>query len=330
MSDWEFATGNALTRKAWHKKWWSVAKTESFFYDNGLVGADPNNAIIVEMADLEKDQGDVITYGQIRELSGAGVSGDSAMEDNEESPDTYDDSITIGQIRNAIRSGGALNMQRPSDNGYRAWARDLLARWKAATLDQAIFTALGTSSTKAIYGGDATATNNIEAGDYMTLYMISRMVAYARKATPRIVGPQYKGMKTNGVVVIGPDQAFDLQQRDAAWSDSRMNAALRGKTNPMFTGALGMHDMCPIHQHVRCPTSAVWGSGANLNGGTGFFLGVGSGAIAYTKRWIWNEKTFDYGNKVGFCIGLQYGVSKSVFNSADNAVGEFRTYRTSN
>jgi hypothetical protein len=32
------------------------------------------------MADLEKDQGDVITYGQIRELSGAGVSGDSAME----------------------------------------------------------------------------------------------------------------------------------------------------------------------------------------------------------------------------------------------------------
>jgi len=84
-----------------------------------------------------------------------------------------------------------------------------------------------------------------------------------------------------------------------------------------------------IHTHRRVAISTVWGSGA-VNGAQGLFLGLQSGGIAYAKKKIWNEKTFDYGNKVGFCIGAIYGVSKSVFNSADNAVVQICTYRTSN
>jgi len=59
-------------------------------------------------------------------------------------------------------------------------------------------------------------------------------------------------------------------------------------------------------------------------------MGVASGAIAYVKKKIWNEKTFDYGNKVGFAIGALYGVTKAVFNSSDNAVVAVRSARTSN
>lgn len=330
MSDWTFATGDALTRKAWHKKWWVEAKTESYFYATGLVGRSYQNSVIVELPDLEKAQGDKITYGQIRELSGGGVANDSTMEGNEEVPDTYDDDITLAMVRNAIVSGGRMSMQRPSDDGYRMWAKELLTRWQAATLDQSIFTALGTSSTKALYGGDATSTATIEAGDYMTLYMIGRAAAYAKKASPLIKGPSFKGKKTAGIAVIGIDQAFDLRQRDGAWSDKRINALARSTDNPVFTDALGMESMIPIHEHQRCPLATTWGSGSNLAGGTGFVMGVGCGAIAYGKRWIWNEKTFDYENKVGFCVGLLHGVSKSVFNSADNALIELRTYRTNN
>lgn len=330
MTDWTFATGNALTRKAWHKKWWIEAKTESFFYATGLVGQDYENSVIVELPDLNGKQGDKITYGQIRELSGSGVANDSTMEGNEEAPDTYDDDVTLSMVRNAVVSGGQMNMQRPSDDGYRMWAKTLLRRWQAATLDQSIFTAMGTSSTKAIYGGDATSTASIEDGDYMTLYMLAQAATYGKKATPSIAGPSFKGRKTNGIAVISNDQAFDLRQRDGAWSDTRQNALLKSMSNPVFTDALGMQSMIPIHEHVRCPVATTWGSGANLNGATGFVLGVGSGCIAYGKKWIWNEKTFDYGNKVGFCVGLLHGVSKSVFNSADNAVIELRTFRSNN
>jgi len=330
MAEWSFATGNALTRKAWAKKWWMEAKVESYFYANGFVGTSPTN-IIVEFPDLEKDQGDVITIGELMQLDeGGGVANDSTMEGFEVAPDTYDDAITLTQIRNAIRTGGRESDMRPSDNAIRGYAKDLLQVWMAAKIDQDIFTALSASCTKGIYGGDATATTNIEAGDYMTLSLISKCVAYARKAKPLIIGPNVKGKPMNGVIVISPDQAFDLSERDAAWAQAQREAQKRGDDNPIFTGALGIHKNVPIHEHQRVATADTYGSGANLHGAEALFLGMKAGAIAYSKKKIWEEKTFDYQNKAGFCIGSIYGMTKSVFNSADLAVIGVFTYRTDN
>jgi hypothetical protein len=85
----------------------------------------------------------------------------------------------------------------------------------------------------------------------------------------------------------------------------------------------------PIHEHPRCAISTTWGSGT-VNGGLASFLGVQAGTIAYSKKKVWEEKTFDYQNKTGFCIGAIYGFTKNVFNSADNAYIGVATYRTSN
>ncbi|MCK4815318.1 DUF4043 family protein, partial [bacterium] len=82
MADWTFATGDALTRKAWVDKWWIEAKTEWLFYGNGFVAKGEDN-FIVELPDLENAQGDNITYGQVREISGAGVAADGTMEGQE-------------------------------------------------------------------------------------------------------------------------------------------------------------------------------------------------------------------------------------------------------
>jgi N4-gp56 family major capsid protein len=328
MADWTFATGNALTRKAWAKKWWIEAKTESYFYGQGFVGTGSEN-VIVEFSDLEKDKGDVITYGQIRELSGNGVANDTAMETAEEKPLTYDDAITLTQIRNAVVTAGREMEMRPSDNGIREWAKELLRRWMAMQIDQAIFTALETSATKTLYGGDATSTADIAAGDYMTLNLISKCVAYAAKANPLIIGPTVKGKQMKGVIIISPDQAFDLSERDAAWAQAQREAQKRGDDNPIFSGALGIHKSVVIHEHPRVAIATTWGGGA-VNGAQASFLGVQSGAIAYSKKKVWEEKTFDYGNRTGFCIGSIYGVTKSVFNAADNAYIAVDTYRTSN
>jgi hypothetical protein len=42
------------------------------------------------------------------------------------------------------------------------------------------------------------------------------------------------------------------------------------------------------------------------------------------------EHKVDYANKAGFCIGSIYGLTKSVFNSADLAVVGVYTYRSDN
>ena len=330
MADWTFATGNALTRKAWAKKWFMEARTESYFYANGFVGVGHDN-IIVEFPDLEKDKGDTLTLGELMQLDeGGGVANDAQMEGNEVAPDSYDDSITLAQIRNAIRTGGRESEQRPSDNGIRAYAKELLRNWMAAKIDQDVFTGLGTSCTKGIFGGDATTTATIEAGDYMTLALISKCVAYGRKANPKIIGPSVKGRAMNGVAVISPDQAFDLSERDAAWAQAQREAQKRGPDNPIFTGALGIHKNVPIHEHERTAISTTYGAGANLAGAMGLFLGCRSGAIAYAKKKIWEEKTFDYQNKTGFCIGSIYGFTKLVFNGADLSVVGIYTYRSNN
>ena len=329
MSDWEFKTTDALTAQTWAKRWWIEAKTESYFYGHGFVGPSEMNDFIVEFPDLEKEQGYQHTFGQLRELAGAGVSGDSTMEGNEEVPDVYDDAITLDQRRNAIRTYGKLSDQYPSDKGVRKWAKELLKRWMAETIDQDFFTDLGTSPTKVIYGGDATSTATIEAGDYLTLSLISKCVAYAHKATPKIIGKKMMG-KEGFAFVTSPDSAFDLSERDAAWAQAQREAMKAGPDNPIFHTALGVHKGTAIHEHSRTAVSTTWGSGGNVNGTTSLFMGTGAGAIAYAKRKIWTEKTFDYKNKVGFCIGSIYGTTKNVFNGADNAVIAVRTMRTNN
>lgn len=330
MADWTFTTANALTRESWAKRWWIEAKTESYFYGYGFIGPSEINDIIVEFPDLREKPGYQHTYGQIRELGNAGIQGDADMEGNEEAPTTYDDQITIDLWRNAIRTKGKLSEQYKSDQDTRKWATELLKRWMAEKIDQDIFDAIGTSPTKVLYGGDATTTATIEAGDYFVLALIAKAVAYSRKATPKIIGPKVGMRKTNGVVVISPDQNYDLEQRDAEWAQAQREAMKPGMDNPIFTGAEGMKNKCPIHTHERVAITTTWGAGVNLNGAEALFMGVGSGAIAYFLEKVWEEKTFDYGNKVGFCIGAGYGVSKTVFNSLDNAVIMIRTSRTSN
>ena len=331
MSDWTFTTADALTAQTWAKRWWIEAKTETYFYSNGLVGPNEDQNVIVEFSDLEREQGYQHTYGQVRELSGSGVTGDGTMEGNEEEPNVYDDAITLNQKRNAIRTAGKLSDQYPSDKGVRKWANVLLKRWMGSTIDQDLFTDLTTSPTKAIYGGDATGTSSIENGDFMTLQLISKCVAYGRKATPKIMPVKVTGGrgKSYNVIVLSHDQAFDLSERDAAWAQAQREAMKRGPDNPIFHSALGVHKDTIIHEHSRIALATTWGTGA-INGATALFMGAGAGAIAYAKRKIWNEKTFDYGNKVGFCIGAIYGTSKTVFNSSDNALVAVRTNRTNN
>jgi len=329
MADWEFTTADALTAQQWANKWWREARTESYFYGHGFIGRSYINDIIVEFPDLMEKQGYQLTFGQIRDLSGSGRLGDAMMEGEEEDPVVYDDAITLNQKRNAIRTRGRLSDQYPSDKGVREWARDLLQQWMADTIDQDIFTALGTGPTKVIYGGDATGTGDIAAGDYFTTNLCSKFRAYAAKATPKIMPKPMQGRKYY-VVIIAPDQNFDLKTRDASWSQAQRDAQQRGNDNPIFTGAAGLWDNCIIHEHERIALATTWGTGTNLNGATAIGLGVAAAGIAYAKRKIWNEKTFDYGNKVGFCIGAIYGLTKAVFNSSDNAMVAIRTYRTSN
>lgn len=327
--DWQFTTADATTAQTWQRSWWVEAKTESYFYGQGLVGTNESASVIVEFKDLEQNPGYQHTFAQVRNLSGAGTLGDNTLEGNEEAPSVFDDAITIQQYRHAVRTYGRLSDRYPSDQKVREWARMLLQRWMADRIDQLIFTALGSSLTKCIYAGTAVSTATLTGTDYFTLQLISQAKAYAIKATPKILPVPIKGKKYY-VVVISPDQAFDLKTRDAAWAQAQREAQIRGPENPIFTGAEGIWDNCVIHVHERVGVATNWGAASDVNGATALFMGVQAGAIAYALRKTWVEKYFDYSNKVGVAVGAILGVTKAVFNSSDNALVGIRSARTNN
>ena len=328
MGDWQFNTSDPMTSETWQKSWWIEAKTEAYFYGQGLVNTDEDNSVIVEFKDLMQNQGYQHSFAQVRNLSAAGITGDGTLEGNEEAPNVYDDAIVLQQYRHAVRTYGRLSDQFPSDSSVREWARRLLRRWMADKIDQLIFDSLGTAMTKVIYGGTATTTGTLTQSMYFTTNLISKAKAYAMKATPLIIPVSVKGKKYF-IMLISPDQAFDLKTRDAAWAQAQREAQIRASDNPIFTGAEGIWDNCVIHVHERVPLSTTWGSGS-VTGASAYFMGVQTGAIAYSLRRTWVEKNFDYANKVGIAVGSILGTTKAVFNSADNAFVGVRTSRTNN
>ena len=60
------------------------------------------------------------------------------------------------------------------------------------------------------------------------------------------------------------------------------------------------------------------------------FLGKQAGLLAYGMRPEAWEKEFDYGARIGFCIGAIWGMKKGVFQQVDHGYFEIRTARTNN
>ena len=73
---------------------WKLFKNRG---DNG--DAHDTNAIIEMKRDVEGTAGDKLTFTLVRNLTGAGVTGDSTLEDQEESMNFYSDDVTLDQAR---------------------------------------------------------------------------------------------------------------------------------------------------------------------------------------------------------------------------------------
>ena len=104
-------------------------------------------------------------------------------------------------------------------------------------------------------------------------------------------------------------------------------AEVRGKENPIFTGALGIWDHVILHDHEYvCTCQAAtnfYGSGNAfaVRAYRALLMGRQSVVFAncqYKNKWV--EEQFDYKDKVGFATGVMGGFQKVTFNSKDYGV----------
>ncbi len=297
-----------LVQEAWAKATFAAGVEKTFF--NKFMGTAPTSIVQVK-EELQKEAGDKMTIPLLMPLSGAGVTGDNILEGNEEQLIYRDFSVTIDQLRNAVRLTGKMDEKKTQIN-MRQDAKTALAEWLATTIDDKIFTALSTNPTsdRTVYAGSATSESDIAAGDTFSTSIIGKA---KRIATAKLT-EQVKPVKVNGsdmyVMIVDQWQARDLQN-DEKWINAQLHANIRGEKNPIFTGALGMYDGVIIHQNNRVLRTATGNGGGKV--GHALFLGAQAAVFAEGAAPFWEEDEFDYKNKVGFAIGRIFGIAKTQF-----------------
>lgn len=319
MAKTAFATGNALTKKIWEEKLYRDMRKESYF--SRFMGTSENN-IVQTNTSLKKSKGDRITFGIAMRLTGSGVTSGQTLEGNEEKLTTYSHNVTLEQYRHAVRDNGALDRQRAVFSIDEV-SKSRLMDWGSEKIDKLLFTAVEGSPTKAFYGGSATSTATLTASDKLTPQLLSKAKAWAGTGGNR-TQPPLRPVKVDGknyfVCLVHNDVAYDLSL-DSTFLQARREAEVRGKENPIFSGAYMIWDGIVVHTHENCSISTTYGASSNVAGAQCTFMGAqalvwAEGGKDGARPQVISEE-FDYGNEHGFAWEIISAASKPVFNSLD-------------
>ncbi len=359
---------SGLRAQIWLKELMADVKDQLFFDKKEMIGEGSNN-IVERKLDLMKQHGDRVIFGLTTKLSGAGITGDSTLEGNEEAISSYSQSCIIDYIRNGVRATGRLDEQKVMYD-MREDAREQLAKFIAEYLERQIFMKLGGVTTLTLtdvnsvtYSGSATWSNSaaivpagdeaagtgaryickntggldaLTASDKFTTDLITKAKTKAMLASPKIQPLRIDGQDFY-VMFVHPWQAADLKTNTSdVWAQAQREANVRGEKNPIFSGALGVWDGVILHAHEYVPTAqatvafGVGGTAVPASVRAFRALLCGRQAAVFAEcKKTYNEELFDYGNSLGISAGLMGGVQKSNFNSKDYGVIAVDTSATS-
>ena len=343
MAITSFGTNDVQTVKIWSALTMRDMLKSTLF--NKFVGTG-KSAIIQRLSELEKTAGDTIKYDLLMQMSGAGITGDNRMRDNEEALVYYQDSVAIEQLRNA-HAFRRMSQQRTLHD-MRTDAKTNLADWYAGKLDDYMFRYLcgdttinhaqagvAPDATHYILSGDVTRTGviatdeaSLGSNDQISLADMDYAKESAKTLAPLIRPAMIDGQEYF-VVVLHPYSVTDIRLDVANsaytdWPTIQMYANKRGLDNPIFTGALGVYNGMIMFESTRIfsPATSVR---RNL------FLGSQAGVFAIGNAYdtmeqqrvgkdnfmSWYEETDDYGNEKGIAVGCIFGMKATRFNSKD-------------
>jgi N4-gp56 family major capsid protein len=166
-----------------------------------------------------------------------------------------------------------------------------------------------------------------------SLTLIDRAVNVAKTAEP-LIRPIRVGSQEYFVCFLHPNQVRSLRSGSAAagsWFDIQKAAMTGGEIedNPIFTGALGVHNGVVLHEWSRLPAFTCNDSTANA-GRRAVFCGAQAAAMAWGKGYSDNPKYiedfFDYERQLGVSVQTIAGAKKNVFNSIDFATIVLSSY----
>ena len=367
MANFQVATGSNHNVLNWEKVLnHEILKRAQF---TAWFGSDSDAAIKVVGDPLRGTKpgaaGDTVYTTLLVNLSGDGVAGDTQMQGQEEALTLHRQTVTINQLRNAVKSDGRMTNQRTFIN-FQQEARTVLQKWGADVMDSWPANQLGGISTglvsnnkagmqtpiaptsaagnmRIIYGPstfttEASLSVSHTADKFFRVTMLDQAVAIAETSTPALEpiqtadGPRY-------VAILHPFQIQDLRTYAAAgvvsWYDYT-RAKLEGGTgrgsdligNPM-RGALGVYNNVLIFSDSRIPLAT-----SRTRVRRGVFMGAQAATLAFGAdsagaeklRFRYDEQDEDFKNRMGIAVRMMGGLKKNVYNSIDHATIVLSSY----
>ncbi len=339
------------------KKWSGMlahdASHKSYFNSRFMARGAEAEVPIQILTDLESDAGEQISYDLLAELRMAPVEGEANLEGNEEGQRFYTDTIYIDQARCGVNTGGRMTRKRTLHD-LREKAKRQQSSWWARLQDELLFIYLSGArgvnanfllplgytgranndlfapdSNHVLYGGDATAFNNLDANDKFDLRLIDRAKTRADVQGGGATNvPVLQPCKIDGnetfVCVMHTFQEDDLRANTNAgqWLDIQKAAAgAEGRNSPLFKGSLGMYRGVILHSHRNVIRFANAGAGT-IEAARALFLGSQAAVVAYgspgtNMRFSWHEETRDNGDKVVISTSSILGAKKVRFTTEE-------------
>ena len=277
--------------------------------------------------DLTRKPGDTVVFPTVRRLVGAGVTGNTILEGNEEILNARSLNLTVAAFRHAVAVSDWDEQKSVID--LREAAREALMVWELEKMRNDIITSLeamtadgniqisygaasaaqrntwmvnnadrvlfGNSKSNAVSGVMATALATIVApGGKMTAATVTLAKRIARTANPRI-RPISVNDDEEWFVFFMPSLPFRDLMQDPTIINTLQYAWDRGRDNPLFTAGDILYNGVIIREIPEMPIIPGAGGGG-IDVAMSAFCGAQALGVAWAQRMKSTTNTRDYGS----------------------------------
>ena len=337
-----------LTPQIWDDKFFQEYVRENRF--KRYMGTDENS--IIQLKDeLTKKQGDKVTFAAVNKLAGAGVTGNTTLEGNEEALDTRSMAVTVAPLRHAV---AVTNWdEQKSAIELRDTAKMALKLWSMEKMKTAIIDALGSingvayaSATaaqrnawivdnvdrvlvgklKSNYSAThATALANIDnTDDKLTPAAVSLMKRIAQTASPAIK-PIRLNEDEEWFVLFANARAFRDFSLDSTVTQANRDARTRGMDNPLFTGGSLVWDGVIVREIPEISVLTGVGAGS-IDVAPVYLCGAQAVGVAWAQRTRTTTQVSDYGFRNGVGLQEMRGIEKLIFGSGSGDTDDLKDH----
>jgi len=215
------------------------------------------NEAIIKTVKKTCELGNIVSVSLEDELTEAGATGNVTLDASSEELKEIKQFIKVDRWQHMVPSNGSVVTQRGADS-FKNRAKNSLKNWGTRKFDKVFFNSMSADCTNVVCAGhhDTHDCSNIVQSDVLTTADVEEARRRAElgvdgegKPVPPIQPVSSSKEENAGfyedlpmyVMFVGTNTARHIKN-DPNWAEARRDARERGKSNPIFTGALGFWD----------------------------------------------------------------------------------------